>query len=387
MEGLVPELREGLRAEDPLARARDGRRDHQPGHALRMVGRDPLGDAAADVIAADQHAVEPQLVEQRDDARRLPRSGVGRVRRLRRSLRLPEAAQVGDDHVGVGERGGDRIVVVPPRPGHPCSSTIASAPVPPVAVVREPEGLELRAQRHGGPSNTAGAPRSNGSSAEEYHRPMAGASRELFPTDRGLVARMAVATVATPLVVIAALAAVVAVAPTRLVIGVGIAIAIGLYLVLQERAATVRAREVSPESAPELHAVGRAPVRDRRPAQAEDRARAGERQPTVGSSPPGRDRARLHLTQGLVDRLEPRELEAVIAHELAHLAHRDAIVMTVVGGPGAVLLGGGSMLAGRWIWPLQLGGLTRRRSAGSRASAPARCRATASSPPMPARSR
>ena len=69
---------------------------------------------------------------------------------------------------------------------------------------------------------------------------MAGASRELFPTDRGLVARMVVAAVATPLVVLAALAAVVAVAPTRLVIGVGIAIAIGLYLVWQERAATVR---------------------------------------------------------------------------------------------------------------------------------------------------
>ena len=69
---------------------------------------------------------------------------------------------------------------------------------------------------------------------------MAGASRELFPTDRGLVARMVLAAVATPLVVLAALAAVVAVAPTRLVIGVGIAIAIGLYLVWQERAATVR---------------------------------------------------------------------------------------------------------------------------------------------------
>jgi heat shock protein HtpX len=185
---------------------------------------------------------------------------------------------------------------------------------------------------------------------------MAGASRELFPTDRGLVARMVVAAVATPLVVLAALVAVVAVAPGRLVIGVGIAIAIGLYLVVQERVATVRAHELSPGSAPELHAaVERLCVLADLPKPRI--VLEQERQPNSWIVATGRDRARLHLTQGLVDRLEPRELEAVIAHELAHLAHRDAIVMTVVGGPGAVLLGGGSMLAGRWIWPLQLGGL------------------------------
>ncbi len=60
---------------------------------------------------------------------------------------------------------------------------------------------------------------------------------------------------------------------------------------------------------------------------------------------------RLHLTQGLLDLLEPRELEAVIAHELAHVANRDAAVMTVVGGPGEALLSGGLRLAGHG-WPL-----------------------------------
>jgi heat shock protein HtpX len=72
----------------------------------------------------------------------------------------------------------------------------------------------------------------------------------------------------------------------------------------------------------------------------------------------GRSHAQLHLTQGLLDCLEPAELEAVIAHELAHVAQRDAAVMTVVGGPGAVLLAGGMKLARvGGFWALQLGGL------------------------------
>jgi heat shock protein HtpX len=35
------------------------------------------------------------------------------------------------------------------------------------------------------------------------------------------------------------------------------------------------------------------------------------------------------LSRGVVDELPPEELEAVMAHELAHLAHHDALVMTV----------------------------------------------------------
>ena len=62
---------------------------------------------------------------------------------------------------------------------------------------------------------------------------------------------------------------------------------------------------------------------------------------------------RLHLTRGLLDRLESHEVEAVIGHELAHIANRDAAVMTVVGGPGAALLGGGrTVFSGGWFaWP------------------------------------
>jgi heat shock protein HtpX len=39
--------------------------------------------------------------------------------------------------------------------------------------------------------------------------------------------------------------------------------------------------------------------------------------------------AAVAVTQGLLDRLEPHELEAVIAHELSHVAHRDVAVMTM----------------------------------------------------------
>jgi heat shock protein HtpX len=35
------------------------------------------------------------------------------------------------------------------------------------------------------------------------------------------------------------------------------------------------------------------------------------------------------VTQGLLDRLEPDELEGVIAHELSHVAHRDVAIMTI----------------------------------------------------------
>ena len=39
--------------------------------------------------------------------------------------------------------------------------------------------------------------------------------------------------------------------------------------------------------------------------------------------------AAVAVTQGLLDRLEPHELEGVIAHELSHVAHRDVAIMTM----------------------------------------------------------
>jgi heat shock protein HtpX len=66
------------------------------------------------------------------------------------------------------------------------------------------------------------------------------------------------------------------------------------------------------------------------------------------------------VTEGLLDALDDGELEAVLAHEVAHLANRDAAVMTVVSAPrvlGEVVVGESSTNLGLlWIvgWPLGL---------------------------------
>jgi heat shock protein HtpX len=49
-------------------------------------------------------------------------------------------------------------------------------------------------------------------------------------------------------------------------------------------------------------------------------------------------RGRIHVTTRLLSRLDDAELEAVLAHELAHLAHRDAAMMDVCSAPSRVLL-------------------------------------------------
>jgi heat shock protein HtpX len=48
-------------------------------------------------------------------------------------------------------------------------------------------------------------------------------------------------------------------------------------------------------------------------------------------------RPSLYVTRGLRELLTLDEFAAVLAHELAHIANRDALVMTVVGAPGAVM--------------------------------------------------
>jgi heat shock protein HtpX len=66
------------------------------------------------------------------------------------------------------------------------------------------------------------------------------------------------------------------------------------------------------------------------------------------------------VTRRLLDLLEPEELEAVIAHEVSHLANRDAAVMTAVSAPrvlGEVVVGESSSTLGMlWLigWPLGL---------------------------------
>ena len=77
---------------------------------------------------------------------------------------------------------------------------------------------------------------------------------------------------------------------------------------------------------------------------------------TIGLSP---RRTVIVVSTGLLERLNAREREAVLAHELAHVANRDSQVMTAVSLPrtlGGLLVGGpfwGTLI---WlvVWPLGL---------------------------------
>lgn len=115
--------------------------------------------------------------------------------------------------------------------------------------------------------------------------------------------------------------------------------------------ALYRARPVGPADAPELHAIvrslaGRAGVpMPRLYVIPEDAPNAF----ATGRSP---ERAAVAVTEGLLRVLDRREVTGVLAHELAHVKHRDTLVMTVA----ATLAGAISMLASLGQWALLLGG-------------------------------
>lgn len=95
------------------------------------------------------------------------------------------------------------------------------------------------------------------------------------------------------------------------------------------------AREVTPHEAPQLHAIV-----DRLCAMADmpKPKVAIARTDVPNAFATGRDekRAVVCATTGILRRLEPVELEAVLAHELSHVAHRDVMVMTIAGFLGVV---------------------------------------------------
>jgi heat shock protein HtpX len=175
----------------------------------------------------------------------------------------------------------------------------------------------------------------------------------LLPPDRGLQARMLLAMLLAPAIALGGVAVAVAVPATR--IAVIVVVAIGI-LRLSMADAEPRSRMVTPalppDDLPHVHAVV-----DRLCLLADLRKPEivveWEDQPNSWIEAPGGATARLHLTLGLLLLLEPEELEAVIAHELAHLAHHDARVMGVVGGSGELLLNGAEGVTGFWmfLWP------------------------------------
>jgi heat shock protein HtpX len=75
-------------------------------------------------------------------------------------------------------------------------------------------------------------------------------------------------------------------------------------------------------------------------------------------------RAVLCATTGIMRRLEPEELEGVLAHELSHVAHRDVAVMTI-----ASFLGVLAGLIARFAFYSEMFGGGRRRSNDNNAAA------------------
>ncbi len=120
---------------------------------------------------------------------------------------------------------------------------------------------------------------------------------------------------------------------------------------------SMHAHEVTPEQEPKLHQIV-----DRLCLLADmEKPRVGVAETDMpnafatGRSP---KHAVICATRGLMNRLSDEELEAVLAHELSHVAHRDVAIMTIASGVG-MLAGLVSRIA---LWSTVLSGGGRGKS-------------------------
>jgi heat shock protein HtpX len=162
-------------------------------------------------------------------------------------------------------------------------------------------------------------------------------ARTRFIPDRGLTVRMATTMVLLALVYAAFVVALLwAGMPWWLVLLVVGGVALVQYFASDRIAmAALGAREVTPQQDPELHAVV-----DRLCALADmpkpKVAVAHTDVPNAFATGHSRGSTMVCVTTGLRRRLDNVELEAVLAHELSHVAHRDVAVMTVAAFLGIV---------------------------------------------------
>jgi heat shock protein HtpX len=118
----------------------------------------------------------------------------------------------------------------------------------------------------------------------------------------------------------------------------------------------MRAVVVTPEQAPQLHAVI-----DRICAMADmPKPRVGIADsdvPNAFATGRSRKRAVIVVTTGLLRRLDQEELEGVLAHELSHVAHNDVTVMTIAS--FTAIVAGFMMRSAMW------GSMTRGRDSNT----------------------
>ncbi len=158
-----------------------------------------------------------------------------------------------------------------------------------------------------------------------------------FEPDRGLTARMLLTTFLLGLLYVAFTAALVVLIKSAVL---AVAVAAGLLFAqywFSDRIAlyAMHGRVVTPEQAPELHgAIDRLCALADMPKP--EVAIADVDVPNAFATGRSPDKAVVCATTGLLRRLTPGELEAVLAHELSHVAHRDVAVMTVASFLGVI---------------------------------------------------
>ena len=181
-----------------------------------------------------------------------------------------------------------------------------------------------------------------------------------YPRDPGLAARMLFVMFLLGLLYVAVMAGLFAsgVNPAAVLIIAGGLLFAQYYFSSKIALFAMHAREVSPAEAPQLHGIV-----DRLCALADmPKPRVAVADSDVpnafatGRSPKD---AVVCATTGIMRRLEPAELEAVLAHELSHVAHRDVAVMTIAGFLGVVA--GFITRSMFWFGPGMAGGHRRGR--------------------------
>ncbi|MEA2310420.1 MAG: heat shock protein HtpX, partial [Solirubrobacteraceae bacterium] len=151
-----------------------------------------------------------------------------------------------------------------------------------------------------------------------------------FGRDTGLQVRMTVTLFLLGLVYVALVVAMLQAGlggATVAVIAGGLAL-VNLFASDKLALAAMGARQVSPQEAPQLHAmIDRLCVQADLPKPKVAVARTSMPNAfALGRSPKS---ATVCATTGIMDLLTPAELEGVLAHELTHIQNRDVLVMTL----------------------------------------------------------
>jgi heat shock protein HtpX len=154
--------------------------------------------------------------------------------------------------------------------------------------------------------------------------------RSRFHSDRRLTVRMTVTMFLLGLLYVAFVAALVVLLKSWVLVVVIAAAVLGAQYWFSDRIAlyAMHGRVVEREEYPELHGVV-----DRLCAVADMPkplvAVSNMDMPNAFATGRNADHAVVCVTTGLLRRLEPAELEGVLAHELSHVAHKDVAVITI----------------------------------------------------------